>query len=78
MLFIFNRLFNVACWLLWPLVFIRHLMGGTIDAMAAVHFRRFLNDVLVEANCIRILRFIQDSIFSVDSLATTDQVRFPE
>lgn len=74
MLFILNRLFGVIRWPIWIIITIRHLMGGTIDAIAAALFRRFLNRIFVEVNCIRILRFIQGSIFGLNSSAETDQV----
>uniref|UniRef100_A0A183EBV2 Nexin_C domain-containing protein n=1 Tax=Gongylonema pulchrum TaxID=637853 RepID=A0A183EBV2_9BILA len=72
-IFILLRLFDAARWLLWLLLFARRLMGATIDAVAAALFRRYLSGVLVEANCVRMVRFIQDSIFSAESPATTDQ-----
>ncbi|KAM3718194.1 Sorting nexin-14 [Dirofilaria immitis] len=72
-LFILNRLFGVVRWPLWIIVIIRHLMGNTIDAVAAVLFRRFLNKIFVEFNCIRMLRFIQDSIFGINNPSKSDQ-----
>uniref|UniRef100_A0A0R3RY84 Sorting nexin-14 n=1 Tax=Elaeophora elaphi TaxID=1147741 RepID=A0A0R3RY84_9BILA len=72
-LFILNRLFGVVRWPIWIIIAIRHLMGGTVDAVAAVLFRRFLKRLFVEVNCIRILRFIQESIFGLKNSAETDQ-----
>ncbi|CAG9529793.1 unnamed protein product [Cercopithifilaria johnstoni] len=72
-LFILNRLFGVVRWPIWIIITIRHLMGGTIDAVAAVLFRRFLNKIFVEVNCIRLLHFIQQSIFGLKNATETDQ-----
>lgn len=73
-LFILNRLFGVVRWPIWIIITIRHLMGGTIDAVTAVLFRRFLNKIFVEVNCIRILRFIQESIVGLNNPVESDQV----
>ncbi|VDN03917.1 unnamed protein product [Thelazia callipaeda] len=72
-LFLLNRLFGVVQWPLWIIISIRHLMKDTIDAVVATFFRRFLNSLFIEANCIHILQFIQDSLFGVGCSATTDQ-----
>ncbi|EJD74331.1 PXA domain-containing protein [Loa loa] len=72
-LFILNRLFGVVRWPIWIIITIRHLMGSTIDAVAAVLFRRFLSRMFVDINCIRILRFIQESVFGFNSSTETDQ-----
>uniref|UniRef100_A0A8R1TIR1 Sorting nexin-14 n=1 Tax=Onchocerca volvulus TaxID=6282 RepID=A0A8R1TIR1_ONCVO len=71
--FILNRLFDVVRWPLWIIIIIRQIMGSTIDAVAAVLFRRFLNGIFVEINCVRMLRFIQDSIFGPNSPAKSDE-----
>ncbi|VDN87841.1 unnamed protein product [Brugia pahangi] len=73
-LFILNRLFGVIRWPMWIIITIRHLMGDTIDAVAAVVFRRFLNRIFVDVNCMRMLRFIQESIFGCNNSTKTDQV----
>lgn len=72
-LFILNRLFGVIRWPMWIIITIRHLMGDTIDAVAAVVFRRFLNRIFVDVNCMRMLRFIQESIFGCNNSTKTDQ-----
>lgn len=69
-----NRLFGVVRWPMWIVITIKHLMGCTIDAVVAVLFRRFLNKIFVEVNFIRILHFIQESIFRLKNLTETDQV----
>ncbi|VDO57144.1 unnamed protein product [Brugia timori] len=58
---------------MWIIITIRHLMGDTIDAVAAVVFRRFLNRIFVDVNCMRMLRFIQESIFGCNNSTKTDQ-----
>ncbi|VDK83484.1 unnamed protein product [Litomosoides sigmodontis] len=72
-LLILNRLFGVVRWPMWIIITIKHLMGCTIDAVVAILFRRFLNKIFVEVNLIRILHFIQESIFRLRSPTETDQ-----
>lgn len=74
LLYLLKCLFALNHWPLWVMVYTRSILGRTIDAVSTVLLRRFLCETLSEGNCIRMIRFVHDSVFGAETTPPTNQV----
>ncbi|VDN52149.1 unnamed protein product [Dracunculus medinensis] len=71
--FLLDHLFLVPHWFASLLLSSQVLFGSAIDNMISTFLKRVLTTAFLESNCIHLIRFIQDSLFSGDSVTSTNQ-----
>lgn len=69
-----NCTYSVGRWVFTLLISMRYVVFSNLDFYVYRLFRQALSIAFLDANCVRMIRLIQESLFGCASTPTSDQV----
>ncbi|VDD87382.1 unnamed protein product [Enterobius vermicularis] len=73
LLFLMNCTYSVGRWVFTLLISMRYVVFSNLDFYVYRLFRQALSIAFLDANCVRMIRLIQESLFGCASTPTSDQ-----